>query len=155
MKRLIFLFFAFIFLYNCTSNTIYKKPTDLIPKDSMVILIQQMLIASSSKNVKTINLQRKIDYFPFVYDRFKIDSTRFQKSSFYYISKIEAYDEILAGVKKGLEIEKEKYRVLKKRKDSINRDSVSKLNIKKPIKKDALKEPLEFSKKKKALKAKL
>ena len=120
----------------------------------MVILIQQMLIASSSKNVKTINLQRKIDYFPFVYDRFKIDSTRFQKSSFYYISKIDTYTEILAQVKKGLEIEKEKYTVLKKRKDSINRDSVSKLNRKKPIKKEALKEPLEFSKKK-VLKTKL
>ena len=154
MKRLIFLFSTFIFLSNCTSNTIYKKPADLIPKDSMVILIQQMLIASSSKNVKTINLQRKIDYFPFVYDRFKIDSTRFQKSSFYYISKIDTYTEILAQVKKGLEIEKEKYTVLKKRKDSINKDSVSKLNIKKPIKKDALKKPHEFSKKK-ILKTKL
>ena len=58
------------------------------------------------------------------------------------------------NVKKGLEIEKEKYTVLKKRKDSINRDSVSKLNRKKPIKKEALKEPLEFSKKK-VLKTKL
>ena len=148
MKKSILLFFAFSFFYNCTSNTIYKKPTDLIPKDTMVILIQEMLIASASKNVKTINLQRKIDYFPFVYDRFKIDSTRFKKSSFYYTSKIDAYNEILAKVKKGLEIEKEKYTVLKKRKDSINRDSVSKLNRKKPIKKEALKEPLEFSKKK-------
>ena len=137
MKRLILLFSAFLFLSNCTSNTIYKKPTDLIPKDTMVILIQEMLIASASKNVKTINLQRKIDYFPFVYDRFKIDSTRFQKSSFYYISKIDTYTEILAQVKKGLEIEKEKYR-----------DSLSKLKRKKPIKKEALKEPLEFSKKK-------
>jgi len=100
MKRLILLFSAFLFLSNCTSNTIYKKPTDLIPKDTMVILIQEMLIASASKNVKTINLQRKIDYFPFVYDRFKIDSTRFQKSSFYYISKIDTYTEILAQVKK-------------------------------------------------------
>ena len=82
----------------------------------MVILIQQMLIASSSKNVKTINLQRKIDYFPFVYDRFKIDSTRFQKSSFYYISKIEAYDEILAGSKKRVGNRKRKIPCLKKEK---------------------------------------
>ena len=50
--------------------------------------------------MKTLNLQRKINYFPFVYDRFKIDSTRFQKSSFYYTSKIDEYDEILAQVKK-------------------------------------------------------
>ena len=127
---------------------------DLIPKDTMAILIQEMIIASSSKNVKTLNLQRKINYFPFVYDRFKIDSTRFQKSSFYYTSKIDEYDEILAQVKKSLEVQKEKYSALKKRKDSINRDSLSKLKTKKPLKKDALKEPLEFSKKKKSVKIK-
>lgn len=154
MKRTIFLLFTFVFLYNCTSNTIYKKPMDLIPKDTMAILIQEMIIASSSKNVKTLNLQRKINYFPFVYDRFKIDSTRFQKSSFYYTSKIDEYDEILAQVKKSLEVQKEKYSALKKRKDSINRDSLSKLKTKKPLKKDALKEPLEFSKKKKSVKIK-
>jgi hypothetical protein len=120
----------------------------------MAILIQEMIIASSSKNVKTLNLQRKINYFPFIYDRFKIDSTRFQKSSFYYTSKIDEYDEILAQVKKSLEVQKEKYSALKKRKDSINRDSLSKLKTKKPLKKDALKEPLEFSKKKKSVKIK-
>ena len=94
MKRLVFLFSAFIFLSNCTSNTIYKKPTALIPKDSMAILIHEMIVASSAKNIKTINLQRKINYFPFVYDRFKIDSTRFKESSLYYTSRIDDYDEI-------------------------------------------------------------
>ena len=94
MKKQIVFVFVVMFLYNCTSNTIYKKPTDLIPKDTMAILIHEMIIAASAKNIKTINLQRKINYFPFVYDRFKIDSTRFMKSSLYYTSRIDDYDEI-------------------------------------------------------------
>jgi len=149
MKKPIFLLFAFIFLCNCTSNTIYKKPSDLISKDSMVILIQEMILASSAKNVKTIHLQRKINYFPFVFDRFKIDSTRFKKSSFYYTSKIDEYEEILARVKVNLDALKEKYSALKIIKDSIVRDSIDRLRIKKPLKKEYLKENFDFSKKSK------
>ena len=149
MKKLIFLLFAFIFLYNCTSNTIYKKPSDLISKDSMAILIQEMILASSAKNVKTIHLQRKINYFPFVFDRFKIDSTRFKKSSFYYTSKIDEYEEILARVKENLDALKEKYSALKTIKDSIVRDSLDLLRVKKTLKKEYLKENFDFSKKSK------
>ena len=88
MKSTIFLLITVILFSGCISNTIYEKPNDLIPKDSMVLLIQEMTIASSAKMVKTVNLQRNINYFPFVFEKFKIDSTRFAKSSFYYTSKI-------------------------------------------------------------------
>jgi hypothetical protein len=155
MKNNILLLFTLIFLYNCTSNTIYQKPEDLIPKDSMAILIQEMIIASSAKNVKNINLQKKIDYFPFIYDRFKIDSARFQKSSFYYTSKIDEYDEILSKVKTNLEAEKEKYSLIKTKRDSINRDSLNKLKVKKPLKKDLIKDALDLKNKGKGLKTKL
>lgn len=154
MKHTIFLLFAFFFLYNCTSNTIYKKPSDLIPKDSMAILIQEMVIASSSKNMKTINSQRKVNYFPLVYDRFKIDSTRFQKSSFYYTSKIDDWDEILTQVSVSLELQKEKYSIFKKRKDSIARDSTSKLKKETILKKGGPKELIDFSRKNKRVKVK-
>ena len=50
--------FLFIFLVSCTSNTIFKEPKDLIPKDTMSLLIQEMMIASSAKNVKNINLEK-------------------------------------------------------------------------------------------------
>jgi hypothetical protein len=149
MKKTIGLLFALIFLYNCTSNTIYKKPADLIPKDTMAILIHEMIVASSAKNIKTINLQRKINYFPFVYDRFKIDSTRFKESSLYYTSRIDDYDEILSRVKTTLEAEKEKYSTLKTIRDSITRDSIQQINLKKPLLKDSIKEEINLLKKSK------
>jgi hypothetical protein len=99
----------------------------------MAILIQEMVIASSAKNMKNINLQKKINYFPFVYDRFKIDSTRFKKSNFYYTSKVEEYEEILEKVTLRLEAKKDKYAAIKKVKDSIKKDSITKIKDKNPI----------------------
>ena len=85
----------FIFLVSCTSNTIFEKPKDLIPKDTMSLLVQEMMIASSAKFIKNKNLERKINYMPLVYDLFKIDSIRFQSSNLYYLSKIDLYQDTI------------------------------------------------------------
>ena len=50
MKKGFFYIAILLFLLSCTSNTIYKKPKDLIPKDSMVALLTDMYIASSAKS---------------------------------------------------------------------------------------------------------
>ncbi len=113
---------SLLILFSCSSNTIYKAPEDLIPKDTMVSLITDMIIATSSKNVKNKNLQRKINYMPFVYDQYKIDSTRFIKSNIYYMSKIDEYQVIFEEVKRKLTVLLEKY---KKRKDSLKKKKIS------------------------------
>ena len=146
MKSTIFLLITVILFSSCISNTIYEKPNDLIPKDSMVLLIQEMTIASSAKMVKTVNLQRNINYFPFVFEKFKIDSTRFAKSSFYYTSKIDEYEEILIKVEESLRGAKEKYNDLKTKRDSIVRDSLNKIKVKKPKNKNATKENIDLLK---------
>lgn len=128
MKKLTY-FLIFIFLYSCTSNTIFEKPRDLIPKDTMSLLIQEMNIASSSKFIKNKNLQKNIEYMPLVYDRFRIDSVRFQTSNLYYMSKIDVYQEILTGAKNSLEQRKNFFDQLKKRKDSLRRDSIQKMKV--------------------------
>lgn len=120
MKK-ISLLLLFIFLASCTSNTIFKKPKDLIPKDTMSLLIQDMMIASSAKFVKNINKQKKINYISFVYDKYKIDSVRFQNSNFYYISKIDLYEEIITDAKVKLENKKKFFTKLKATQDSINK----------------------------------
>ncbi|MDD7915431.1 DUF4296 domain-containing protein [Polaribacter ponticola] len=125
MKKISFLLFL-TFLISCTSNTILKEPEDLIPKDTMSLLIQEMMIATSSKYVKNKNLQKKINYMPFVFDRFRIDSTRFQVSNLYYMSKIDVYQEVFEDAKGNLEKQKEFYDREKNKLDSINRDSVKK-----------------------------
>ena len=54
-----FLVILFLVFASCTSNTIYKKPENLIPKDSMIALLTDMYIASSAKNQKNKFLKRE------------------------------------------------------------------------------------------------
>lgn len=130
-----------LFLLSCTSNTIYEKPKNLIPKDTMVLLISDMMIAKSAKNQKNNNLEIRVNYMPLVYNKFKIDSTRFSESNFYYISKIEVYEEIMIDVKDLLTKKEEKYALELKIKDSIESEKL------KSLKKEKLKELSKLSKK--------
>jgi len=146
----------FSFLTSCTSNTIFEKPKDLIPKDTMSLLVQQMMIASSSKFIKNKNLERRINYMPLVFDLFKIDSTRFQTSNLYYMSTIDDYQSIFEDAQASLESEKTIYDDIKTRKDSLRTDSIRNSN-KKPILNDTLDtmKKLENLKKLRDLKPKL
>lgn len=116
-----------VLLVSCTSNTIFEKPKDLIPRDTMVILIQEMMIASSAKFVNNINSERDIHYMAFVYEKYKIDSSRFNRSNTYYISTIDEYIKLFREVKDSLEKKSNSFKRIKKRKDSIRRDSIIKL----------------------------
>ena len=116
-----------VLLVSCTSNTIFEKPKDLIPRDTMFILIQEMMIASSAKFVNNINSERDIHYMAFVYEKYKIDSSRFNRSNTYYISTIDEYIKLFREVKDSLEKKSNSFKRLKKRKDSIRRDSIIKL----------------------------
>lgn len=145
MKKPI-VFFVFIFLLlSCESNTIYKKPNDLIPKDTMVMLLKDLYLATASKGVSNVNMQRKISYTYLVYENYKIDSLRFKTSNLYYVSKVDEYKPIIDQVLELLEKEKVAFEKIKKRKDSILNDS---LRRKKTVPKDKgmLTEKMKFSK---------
>ncbi len=122
----IYYFFCAIFLFSCTSNTILEKPKDLIPKDSMSLLIEEMMIASSSKFIKNKFQETEINYMGLLYERFKIDSVRFQTSNLYYMSKIDDYQKILEKATQSLEAKKALFAKQKTRLDSIRKDSVKK-----------------------------
>lgn len=118
MKKFLYIF-VFTLLASCTSNTIFKKPDNLIPKDTMSLLIQEMMIASTAKNRKNINLEMDINYMSFVYDKYRIDSVRFQESNFYYVSKIDLYQEIFIDAIAQLEKQKEELTAINRKKDSL------------------------------------
>ena len=92
----------FIFLTSCTSRTIYKKPEDIIPKNQMIDLWVDIYIANGAQSVENKNSERLINYFPFIYQKYNIDSVRFMKSNIYYTSKIEEYEEMFQQVEKKL-----------------------------------------------------
>ena len=120
-------FFGVLFLFSCTSNTILEKPKDLIPKDSMSLLIEEMMIASSSKFIKNKFQENDVNYMTLVYERFKIDSLRFQESNLYYISKIDDYQKIIEKATQSLEAKKAFYGSQKTRLDSLRKDSIKKI----------------------------
>lgn len=108
-----------LLLVSCTSNTIYKKPDNLIPKDSMISLLTDMYIASSAKNQKNKFLKREKNYMFLVYEKYRIDSTRFDASNTYYTSKVDEYAEILKKVKKNIDSLDVLYRKKQEVQDSI------------------------------------
>ena len=117
--------FIFLFFVSCTSNTIFEKPQNLIPSDTMSLLLQEMVIASSAKFMKNKGQQKNINYMPLVYEKFKIDSSRFETSNQYYMSTIDKYQEILEGAKASLGFRKEVFKKIKTRLDSLRKDSIS------------------------------
>ena len=144
MKKPIIFFGLATILVACDSNTIYKKPEDLIPKDTMVMLLKDLYVATASRGVTNVNQQRKISYTNLVYESYKIDSLRFKTSNLYYISKVDEYKPIIDEVLELLEKEKVTFEKIKKRKDSILNDS---LRRKKTVPKDKgiLTEKMKFS----------
>jgi hypothetical protein len=127
-----------MFFASCTSNTIFEKPKDLIPKDTMSLLLQEMMISSSAKFIKNKNNQKNINYMPFVYENFKIDSTRFKSSNYYYMSTIDVYQEILENAQNGIVSRRDVLTNIKTVLDSIKKDSIQ-LNLNKLKRGDSLK----------------
>ena len=132
MRTILYILIGLI-LVSCTSNTIYKRPKNLIPKDSMVALLTDMYLASSAKNQKNKFLKRENNYVVLVYEKYKIDSTRFDVSNTYYTSKIEEYTEILKKVKSNIDSLEVLYRG-----EQLAQDSLNGLTSKDKVKKDTL-----------------
>ena len=115
---------------SCTSNSIYAKPDDLIPKDSMKMILKDLYLATAAKNIKNIRQQRRFSYIPLVYQKYKIDSTRFKESSLYYTSKIDVYEPMLNEILVVLEKERAMYAKQRSKRDSIRQDSIKKVRQK-------------------------
>lgn len=126
MKKVSYII-SFLILASCTSNTILEKPKDLIPRDTMSLLIQELMIASSARYVKNKDKKKGINYMPLVYDKFKIDSIRFQNSNYYYMSKIDDYIKIFEEAKVAIDTKKEFLEKKEFIKDSLKKDSLRKV----------------------------
>ncbi len=119
IKNSLIITLATVFIAACTSNTIYKKPKDLIPEEQMVDLLTDMYLATAAKNIKTKNLERNLDFMPLVYKKYGIDSIRFQKSNVYYMSRIDDYEAIYKKVDARLQKMLDTTRTARELKDSL------------------------------------
>ncbi len=143
MKKVV-CFFLMLGISSCTSNTIFEKPKDLIPKDTMISLLTDMYLASSAKNKENKFSKKKINYMYLVNEKYKIDTLRFDTSNNYYVSKVDEYASILGKVKQNIDSLEGIYKKEKLKKDSLRKpknirtkelvnDSLKKQSNRKPI----------------------
>ncbi|HEX5743676.1 MAG TPA: DUF4296 domain-containing protein [Flavobacteriaceae bacterium] len=140
MKNIIYIIFALIILSACTSNTIYKKPENLLSKKMMADILTDMYIAEGARSVQNKELERLVDYMPLVYEKYKIDSIQFAESNFYYTTKIDDYEEILKTVDDRLKEMKLKYEEISKKEDSIkqSKNPEKYRSLEKPLPKEGI-----------------
>jgi hypothetical protein len=131
IKNSLILVLTAVFITACTSNTIYKKPENLIPKKQMVNLLTDMYLANAATNVKTKKLERNLNYMPLVYEKYGIDSLRFQESNVYYMSRVDDYEEMYKAVETRLKNMLDTTRAAQKLKDSLKLNNRKKLSIEK------------------------
>ncbi len=134
MKNRITSLILIILFASCKSNTIYDEPLDLIPKDSMMLLLKDLYLATAAKNIKNARQQKKVSYITLIYNKYNIDSLRFNSSNLYYTSKIDVYEPMLNEITAILKKEQEFFTEAKKIKDSLFNDSLLKFTDK--IRKD-------------------
>lgn len=118
-KQITYLLTILITTVACTSNTIYEKPKDLIPKDSMISLLTDMYIAVSAKSIKDSLDKKRNNYTLYIYEKYKIDSTRFITSNTYYTSEIDEYTKMIKNVKNNIKSKLDEIEKKQKQKDSI------------------------------------
>ena len=147
MKNIYYIL-VFSLLVSCTSNTIYEKPKDLIPKDTMISLLTDLYLASSAGGVKNKNLQVNVKYTPSVFYKYQIDSSRFKTSNIYYLSNIDEYEKLFQKVRDTLKnlqknlkskedslrtLQQEKVRKIKQKKTNLKQRDLELKNLK-PLK---------------------
>ena len=115
-KLLIILVIALVF--SCESKVNYEKPEDLIPRDSMIDLLYDMHLAVGTTNLRNKKMEKDRNYMSLVYEKYKVDSTRFAISNIYYTSQAVEYEEMFEEVERRLELLHEKYE--NKRDSAIN-----------------------------------
>lgn len=130
MKNSITYLILIVLFASCRSNTIYEEPIDLIPKDSMMMLLKDLYLATAAKNIKNNRQQKKVSYITLVYNKYNIDSLRFNTSNLYYTSKIDIYEPMLNEITEMLKKEQEFFTKAKKIKDSLYNDSLKNISFK-------------------------
>ena len=118
MKLFKYIIVVLIFLVSCEGKTNYKKPENLIPRDQMIDLLVDMHLAIGAKSINNIYSEKSKKYMFLVFDKYKIDSTRFASSNIYYTSNVDEYIEIYQEIEKRLE---EVQKLYLKESDSIGK----------------------------------
>jgi len=97
-----------------------EKPDNLIPKEKMVLILNDLAIVNAAKITNAQILRNhEIEPTEYIFAKYGIDSIQFVESDRYYASVPEEHEEIYTAVEVKLEAEKERIVILKRIRDSI------------------------------------
>lgn len=102
MRHSFYIFFLIATCISCNSNTILKKPENLISKDKMVDILTDSYIGKNAKKNVNINGERNVNYNSLIFKNHNTDSLTFNRSLKYYTSDIKQYQDILTQVESKL-----------------------------------------------------
>lgn len=97
-----------------------EKPENLIPKDKMVLILEDLAVLNAAKSTNVAILRNyEIEPMAYVFSKYGIDSVMFMESDLYYASLPAEYEAIYTEVEARLEKEKSRVEEEKKVNDSL------------------------------------
>lgn len=137
-----FLYCIVIMLMVSCGEELISRPNNLISKEKMADIIEEMAIVNAAKTTNSaVFRENNIEPTEYVLSKFEVDSLQFVESDRYYVSKPAEYERIFKIVEKRLETDSKAMSQAKRKKDSIRlkkqRDEAKALREKK-LKADSL-----------------
>ena len=126
MKKVLGVLTAFILLASCQDIDRTPKPDNLIPEDKMVEVLTELSILHGARSYNKSLMEAKgINAYPYLTNKFGIDSVQLVQSNNYYAQNYKEYERIYDRVKERLEILMEQYDSIREleeeKRDSLRR----------------------------------
>jgi len=120
MKKVVYI--LLLILANSCAEKLLEKPNNLISKEKMIEILNDLAILNAAKTTNMAILRNhEIEPMQYIYDKYDIDSVQFVESDRYYASLPEQHEEIYIAVEEKLSKEEERLSDEKKVRDSLNR----------------------------------
>lgn len=137
MKKVIYIF-VLVLIASCAEK-LMEKPNNLIPKDKMVNILNDLAILNAAKSTNVAILRNhNIDPMQYIFTKYEIDSLQFVESDRYYASIPEVHEKIYIEVEAKLTQEEERLSLVKRDRDSIKRVKNEASRLQKKALKDSL-----------------
>ena len=124
MKRIAAGFLGLFLMMGCAEEVV-KKPENLIPKEKMADILNDLAILNASTSAASNKFEDSgINIMEFLYKKYGIDSVQFSQSDLYYASVPLEYQSIYENIDAKLE---ERTKIMEERSMKKN-DSIRKVN---------------------------
>lgn len=100
MKKILAVIFLTLVLISCQDIKQTPKPDNLIPQEKMVEVLTELSLLHGARSYnKTLMEEKGIDPYPYLMDKFGIDSVQLVQSNDYYAANYKEYQQIYEKVK--------------------------------------------------------